>query len=89
MRDEDGGIRRYGHIGTGNYNPKTAQLYEDVGLLTADPTSTADVADVFNSSPATAASTSTGTCSWRPPACARELLELIRDAGRAGRKGGS
>ena len=36
VRDEVSGIRRYAHIGTGNYNPKTARLYEDLGLLTAD-----------------------------------------------------
>ena len=37
VRDEPDGIRRYVHVGTGNYNPKTARLYEDLGLLTADP----------------------------------------------------
>jgi polyphosphate kinase len=47
-RESDGTLRRYAHIGTGNYNPKTARLYEDVGLLTADPAVGADVADLFN-----------------------------------------
>ena len=42
------GIRRYTHIGTGNYNPKTARLYEDLGLLTADPAVGEDVAHLFN-----------------------------------------
>src|SRR6476620_2854236 len=42
-------IRRYCHIGTGNYNPKTARLYEDVGLLTASPDIGADLTDLFNS----------------------------------------
>jgi polyphosphate kinase len=42
-------IRRYCHIGTGNYNPKTARLYEDVGLLTVDPDIGADLTDLFNS----------------------------------------
>ena len=37
VRQEKDGIRRYSHIGTGNYHPKTARLYEDLGLLTADP----------------------------------------------------
>ena len=48
MRQEDEGIRRYAHIGTGNYNSKTARLYEDVGLLTADPNLGADLTDLFN-----------------------------------------
>nr|MCW2727689.1 degradosome polyphosphate kinase [Aeromicrobium sp.] len=48
VRDEADGLRRYAHIGTGNYNPKTARLYEDFGLLTADPTITHDLTDLFN-----------------------------------------
>jgi polyphosphate kinase len=49
VRQEGGTIRRYCHIGTGNYNPKTARLYEDLGVLTADPTIGADLTDLFNS----------------------------------------
>ena len=37
VRDEGSGVRSYCHIGTGNYNAKTAKLYEDLGILTADP----------------------------------------------------
>ena len=48
VRDEPEGIRRYTHLGTGNYNPKTARLYEDFGLLTADPEIGEDVAHLFN-----------------------------------------
>lgn len=48
VRDEPDGIRRYTHIGTGNYNPKTARLYEDLGLLTADAAVGEDVAHLFN-----------------------------------------
>src|SRR5262249_22120812 len=48
VRDEEGAIRRYAHVGTGNYNPDTAHTYEDVGLFTADPEITADVSDLFN-----------------------------------------
>ena len=49
VRREGSMIRRYCHIGTGNYNSKTARLYEDVGLLTADPDIGADLTDLFNS----------------------------------------
>lgn len=48
VRDEPDGLRRYAHIGTGNYNPKTARLYEDMGLLTANPIITEDVGRLFN-----------------------------------------
>jgi polyphosphate kinase len=48
VRDEGDTIRRYCHIGTGNYHPGTARLYEDIGILTADPDLTADAADLFN-----------------------------------------
>ncbi|MET8845562.1 RNA degradosome polyphosphate kinase [Amycolatopsis sp. NPDC004625] len=48
VRQEGSTIRRYCHIGTGNYNPKTARLYEDIGLFTADPSIGADVTDLFN-----------------------------------------
>lgn len=49
VRREGSTIRRYCHIGTGNYNPKTARLYEDVGLLTAATDLGADLTDLFNS----------------------------------------
>ena len=48
VRREEDGIRRYCHIGTGNYNPRTARQYEDLGLLSADPDLGADVGDLFN-----------------------------------------
>jgi len=48
VRQEGSTIRRYCHIGTGNYNPKTARLYEDVGILTAEPSVGADLTDLFN-----------------------------------------
>ncbi|QHC01798.1 RNA degradosome polyphosphate kinase [Epidermidibacterium keratini] len=48
VRQEGSELRRYCHIGTGNYNPKTARLYEDLGLLTADPAVGADLTDLFN-----------------------------------------
>lgn len=48
VRQEQGTLRRYAHVGTGNYNPKTARTYEDLGLLTADPEVGADLTDLFN-----------------------------------------
>jgi polyphosphate kinase len=48
VRQESGGIRCYGHIGTGNYNSKTARIYEDLGLLTCDPEITDDLTSLFN-----------------------------------------
>ncbi|MFI6515122.1 RNA degradosome polyphosphate kinase [Spirillospora sp. NPDC050679] len=47
-QDTDGVLRRYCHIGTGNYHPKTARLYEDLGLLTCDPKVGEDVSALFN-----------------------------------------
>ncbi|WP_030175500.1 RNA degradosome polyphosphate kinase [Spirillospora albida] len=47
-QDSDGILRRYCHIGTGNYHPKTARLYEDLGLLTCDPEVGEDVSALFN-----------------------------------------
>ncbi|MBX6389362.1 MAG: RNA degradosome polyphosphate kinase [Frankia sp.] len=48
VRQEGDTLRRYCHVGTGNYNPKTARLYEDIGLLTADRDIGADLTDLFN-----------------------------------------
>jgi polyphosphate kinase len=48
VRQEGGTLRRYAHIGTGNYNPRTARLYEDFGLFTADESICADLTDLFN-----------------------------------------
>ncbi len=48
VRQEGSQIRRYAHVGTGNYNPKTARLYEDLGLFTADDAVCADITDLFN-----------------------------------------
>jgi polyphosphate kinase len=48
VRDDGDRVRRYAHIGTGNYNDKTARIYEDLGLLTADPDIGADLTDLFN-----------------------------------------
>ena len=49
VRDDEDGLRRYAHIGTGNYNSRTARTYEDIGLFTAADPIGADVSDLFNS----------------------------------------
>jgi len=48
VREENGVVRRYCHVGTGNYNSKTARLYEDVGLLSCDPALGEDLTELFN-----------------------------------------
>jgi polyphosphate kinase len=48
VRDEVDGVRRYCHVGTGNYNPRTARLYEDFGILTSDPEVGSDLSQLFN-----------------------------------------
>jgi polyphosphate kinase len=48
VREEADGLRRYCHVGTGNYNSKTARLYEDLGLLTCDPAIGSDLTQLFN-----------------------------------------
>jgi polyphosphate kinase len=78
VRREAGGIRRYAHVGTGNYNPETAGIYEDFGLFTADPEITADVSDVFNLLTGYSRQTSFRTLLVAPTGIRSGLVELIR-----------
>ena len=48
VREDEDGLRRYVHLGTGNYNSRTARLYEDLGYFTCEPDVTADAAQLFN-----------------------------------------
>src|SRR5262249_40325066 len=78
VRNENGGIRRYAHIGTGNYNPETAAIYEDLGLLTSDPDVTDDVSDVFNLLTGYSRQEEFRCLVVAPAGMRAELLELIR-----------
>jgi polyphosphate kinase len=77
VRQEDGKIRRYCHIGTGNYNPKTARLYEDIGLFTAEPAIGADLTDLFNSLTGYARQTSYRSLLVAPYGIRRGIVERI------------
>jgi polyphosphate kinase len=78
VRREERGIRRYAHIGTGNYNQETAATYEDLGFFTADPEITADVSDVFNLLTGYSRQQDFGALLVAPAGLRTELLELIR-----------
>ncbi len=88
VRREEDGIRRYCHVGTGNYNPRTARQYEDVGLLSADAELGADVGDLFNVLTGFSRHSTYRTIVVAPTSLRRRMLELIEaeaDAGTAGR----
>jgi polyphosphate kinase len=88
VRDEGDCVRRYCHIGTGNYNPKTARLYEDLGLLTSDPDVGADLTDLFNYLTGYSRQTGYRRLLVAPVSLRDKILELIaaeRDAKSDGR----
>jgi polyphosphate kinase len=86
VRREEGGIRRYAHVGTGNYNPTTAKLYEDIGLLTADPEIGADLTDLFNLLTGYSRQLEYRRLLVAPDDLRPKLLELIRRESRPGGK---
>ncbi|MXG89879.1 RNA degradosome polyphosphate kinase [Nocardioides flavescens] len=88
VRDEPEGIRRYTHIGTGNYNSKTARMYEDLGLLTTDEGIGEDVAHLFNNLSGWSRNASYEQLLVAPDSVRSGLLERIHrevDHHRAGR----
>jgi polyphosphate kinase len=87
VRQEGSTIRRYCHIGTGNYNPKTARLYEDLGVLTADPTIGADLTDLFNSLTGYSRQTSYRSLLVAPYGVRRGIVRRIEDEIDAHRAG--
>ncbi|MDQ3447657.1 MAG: RNA degradosome polyphosphate kinase, partial [Chloroflexota bacterium] len=77
VRREGRGLRRYVHIGTGNYNPKTARIYVDLGLLSDDPELASDVTDLFNVLTGVARQRSYRKLLVAPMAMRDGLLQLI------------
>jgi polyphosphate kinase len=80
VRSEPDGIRRYCHVGTGNYNSSTARLYEDIGLLTSDPDLGADLSDLFNYLTGYSRSTDFRTILTAPLRMRDRIIELIESA---------
>ncbi|MDQ6948331.1 MAG: RNA degradosome polyphosphate kinase [Actinomycetota bacterium] len=83
VRDDGDDIRRYCHIGTGNYNPRTARTYEDLGLLTAEAEIGADLAELFNYLTGYSRQTAYRRLLVAPTNLRRSILDLIeaeRDA---------
>jgi polyphosphate kinase len=87
VRREGSGIRRYAHLGTGNYNSDTARLYEDLGLLTADQQLGSDVADLFNLLTGYSRQRGYGRLLVAPIALRERIIEMIRQQKTLGTKG--
>jgi polyphosphate kinase len=77
VRREQGRIRRYCHIGTGNYNARTARLYTDIGLLTCDASLASDLTDLFNSLTGYARGTRYRRILVAPGGLRQQVIELI------------
>jgi polyphosphate kinase len=78
VRQEGGRLRRYAHVGTGNYNPKTARLYEDFGLFTANEDVCADLTDLFNALTGYSRQTSYRSLMVAPYGVRAGIVERIR-----------
>jgi polyphosphate kinase len=87
VRREHGVLRRYCHIGTGNYNPKTARIYEDLGILTADPRVGADLTDLFNTLTGFSRQTNYRMLMVAPHGIRTGLVEKIRREARHAAEG--
>ena len=87
VRQEPDGIRRYIHIGTGNYNSKTARTYEDIGLLSADPDLGADLGDLFNLLTGYSRQTRYRRIMLAPTILRHRIVDLIDEEGEAAADG--
>ncbi len=91
VREEGGLIRRYAHVGTGNYHTGTARIYEDLGILTCDAEICADMADVFNELTGATRRVEYRQLLVAPVTMRRRFLDLIQreaEHARAGREAG-
>lgn len=88
VRREEGGIRRYVHMGTGNYNDVTARTYTDLGLFTANPHFGADASAVFNMLSGYSRLTNLKKLQVAPLSLRNQLLDLIRREADHARQGG-
>lgn len=89
VRQEPDGLRRYCHVGTGNYNPKTARIYTDLGLLTCDPVVGQDLTRLFNQLSGYAPKSSFHRLLVAPRTVRTGLIQRIRreeEAARAGKE---
>jgi polyphosphate kinase len=84
VRAEEDGIRRYCHVGTGNYNSETARLYEDVGILSADPALGADLTELFNFLTGYSRQSSYRRLVLAPTGLRARIIELIGEEAAAG-----
>jgi polyphosphate kinase len=84
VRQEADGLRRYSHIGTGNYNPITARIYEDLGLFTASPEIGRDVAALFNYLTGLSRAPAYDQLLVAPHNLRARFLEMLEDEMRAG-----
>ncbi len=87
VRREKDGIRRYSHVGTGNFNPNTARIYEDIGLYTADEDIGADLSELFNHLTGYARPASYRKLVIAPHFLRSRIVERIREQGALGAEG--
>jgi len=87
VREDGDGLRRYAHFGTGNYNSRTARLYEDLGYVTCEPELTADAAQLFNHLTGYSKNVQYGRLMVAPDHLRTGIIGLVRNEARHGSDG--
>lgn len=87
VREDEDGLRRYCHIGTGNYNSRTARLYEDVGFITSDASVGDDVTHLFNHLTGYSRAFDYSTLLVAPRDMRRQLIDLVENEAERGSEG--